>query len=308
MPSMKKADLQAMLADMGLNTKGSREVLALRYIKAVDDQAKAEEEAKLREARKPRSLLALAKTMTPDLIAAAQAKGSGPSIVEVARAKLTEEEETRPERERNMLEAIAAGRDGVAIDFINNTPYLRIDYVIETADGFERTLLMWATAAANNRVIDVLLGRKANVDAGNSVGGTALQLACQDGHLQCADQLLNANASPNLGMRDGTAPLHRACSAGHLDVAKALLASGASVDVADKRGRTSLHMACQSGNERAARLLLSSGAAVNRSDRDGASPLLQSCDLPVLRYGIVDLLVRSQANVNQVGGAHMSSA
>lgn len=297
---MKKAELQELLAEMGLDTKGTREVLALRYVKALDEKAQEEEKARLYEKNKPRSLLALAKKSTPDLITAAQAKAAQPSLVSVAKAKLTEDEEARPERERSILEAIAAGREGVAIDFISAVPFLRIDYVIETSDGFERTLLMWATAAANARIIANLLGRKANPDAGNSVGGTALLLACQDGHMACVEQLIEAKASIDLGMHDGTAPLHRACSAGQLVVAKALLTSGANVDVADKRGRTPLHTACQLGNERAARLLLSSGAAVNRGDRDGASPLLQSCDLPTLRYGMVDLLVRSQADVNQV--------
>ncbi|CAK9033146.1 unnamed protein product [Durusdinium trenchii] len=130
-------------------------------------------------------------------------------------------------------------------------------------------------------------------------GISALQLAAQAGHLECARILIDAGAIINRENWLGETPLHLCCKLGHWEVAELLVEAKASADTADLRGTTPIETACTNGFDNIVRVLLHAGATKpplslacqqangevvqlligaradkSEEDRDGKTPLL----------------------------------
>jgi ankyrin repeat protein len=94
-------------------------------------------------------------------------------------------------------------------------------------------------------VVDVLNGRAANGDGGN----TALWLAAQGpapGGLAVARLLINAGADINRKCEHGRTALHLAAAWGHLKVVQLLIENGADPTIRDDEGMTPLMIAASS--------------------------------------------------------------
>ena len=298
---MRKAELRKGLLELGLDATGSKEDMALRYMEALDARAKAAEEAK-NPKKKLAGLRLMAQKATPDLLAAADAKAAKPNLLEAAKATLKKDEEERAIFEKTLLENIALDKNSAAVEAIATIPHSRLDLVMSTKDGFERTLLMWCVAGNSQHVVKMLINRNAQVDATNSVGGTALLLACQQGMDECTKLLLEAKASVDHGMQNGTAALHLACAVGRESTVQLLLNADAKIDRENSAGDTPLITACRHAHSSLAKLLLDAGASVSHANLVGATPLLVACDRPVdglsASFELIMALLDRGASVN----------
>lgn len=92
------------------------------------------------------------------------------------------------------------------------------------------TALHWAAHLDDMESLEMLLRAGAKVNVTNDYGVTPLSLAAENGSPTVVARLLKASADPNLATTTGETPLMTAVRAGSLPVVKALLAAGANVN------------------------------------------------------------------------------
>ena len=109
-----------------------------------------------------------------------------------------------------------------------------------------------------------LVSKRANVNAPQPDGTTALHWAVHYNDAETAKLLLKAGASPSATNRFGASPLSEASLSGNAELLKLLLDAGADAKaLATLDGETVLMSAARSGNIDSVRLLLDRGADVN---------------------------------------------
>ena len=96
------------------------------------------------------------------------------------------------------------------------------------ADG--TTALHWAVRAGDREAVALLLKAGANANAANRYGMTPLPLAAANGDVAMVEALLKAGADANLAVGDGQTPLMVAARTGSVPIVKTLLARGAKVN------------------------------------------------------------------------------
>ena len=89
----------------------------------------------------------------------------------------------------------------------------------------------------------VLALNRTNLDLGDDLGLTPLDMAALYCHTNVMQYLLEQGANVNSSAKDGTTPLHIAAQAGCVDGVNLLLAKGASLATRDHQGRTPLKRA-----------------------------------------------------------------
>jgi ankyrin repeat protein len=130
-----------------------------------------------------------------------------------------------------------------------------------------------ATPSATQRAPRI---RGGDINAWNSHGRTALNLAAAGGHRDEVESLLAKGADINAKDDDGATPLHGAVRRGHRDLAEFLLSKKADIEAKNNRGQTPLHLAAADGHQEMAEMLLSKGANINAKDNDGLTPLAKA--------------------------------
>ncbi len=126
------------------------------------------------------------------------------------------------------------------------------------------TALHWAAYHGDEKVAAALLRAHANPGAVMENGMTALSLACESGNADLVQELLKAGADANQTLANGETPLMMAARTGRIPVMQALLAKGAKVDEREKlRGTTALMWAAANSNTDAVRFLISKGADIS---------------------------------------------
>ncbi|MGH8671404.1 MAG: ankyrin repeat domain-containing protein [Burkholderiales bacterium] len=138
----------------------------------------------------------------------------------------------------------------------------------DITDRKGNTLLILAAKANARRVLKILLGSKAEINAWNNHSETALMLAAYHGHLDVVRELLVHRA---LVDKKGWTALIYAAFNGHLEIASVLLESGGNVNAATDNGSTALMMAARQGHLEMVKLLLQHGADKNLRSDSGAS-------------------------------------
>jgi len=127
------------------------------------------------------------------------------------------------------------------------------------ADG--ATALHWAVYREDLAMTDLLIQAGANVKAANREGSTPLSLACLNGNAALIESLLKAGANPNEALPRGETALMMASRTGNLAAMKLLLDRGAQVNAKEAlRGTTALMWASDQGHADAVKLLLDRGA------------------------------------------------
>ena len=132
--------------------------------------------------------------------------------------------------------------------------------------------------AADSRIADAarrgdaaavrtLIRQRADVNAPEVDGTTALHWVARAGDAELAAALLRAGARPGTANRYGATPLLLAASHGHALIVDALLKAGARADAAGPEGETPLMLAARSGSVGAVNLLLEAGAAVSAKEQ-----------------------------------------
>jgi ankyrin repeat protein len=132
------------------------------------------------------------------------------------------------------------------------------------ADG--TTALHWAARAGDQELIRLLLRAGADARAANRYGVTPLQLAAINGSATTAQALLEAGADPNAVLPEGETILMTAARTGQTDLLRVLLDRGADLNAREKwYGETALIWATAENHPDAVRVLLDRGANVNQA-------------------------------------------
>jgi ankyrin repeat protein len=160
------------------------------------------------------------------------------------------------------------------------------------------TALHWAAYQDDLETVALLVRAGANVKAPNRYGVTPLSLACTNGNSEIVERLLQAGADPNTTLPGGETALMTAARVGSVASVKALLARGADVHAVDeRRGQTALMWAAAEGHANVVELLIELGADVRTRLASGFTPLLFA-----VREGhtdVVRILLKAGADVNE---------
>ncbi|HEX5219961.1 MAG TPA: ankyrin repeat domain-containing protein [Verrucomicrobiae bacterium] len=172
----------------------------------------------------------------------------------------------------------------------------RADVNALQADGM--TALHWAAHLDDLETARLLVKAGADVKATNHYGVAPLSLACENGNTELVELLLAAGADANTSLRGGETVLMTAARTGKIGPVKALLTRGAKVDAKEKRGQTALMWAAAEGHAPVVELLIQNGA-------DFKTPLGDSGFTPLCfaaregRAEVVRTLLKAGTDVNE---------
>ena len=134
------------------------------------------------------------------------------------------------------------------------------------------TALHWAAHHDDPAMAALLVRSGANVNAVNRYGVPPLSLACATGNAEVVKVLLAAGADANATLKGGETVLMVAARSGNLEAVKALLARGARHDARERRGQTALMWAAAEGHADVVRALIDAGADVSATLDSGFTP------------------------------------
>lgn len=142
------------------------------------------------------------------------------------------------------------------------------------ADGM--TALHWAVRQDDTETAKLLIHAGANVQAATRLGLTPLALACANANPAMIRLLLGAGANVNFAGPNGETPLMIAARLGDPEPIQALLDGGADVNAKDAAAEsTALMVAIRGNHAEAVKLLIAHGADVNARTRVGAKPAIR---------------------------------
>jgi len=155
--------------------------------------------------------------------------------------------------------------------------------------------------AEDHAITDLLVAAGANVEAVDESGRTPLMAAARLGNEVMLKALLDAKANPNASDKEGWTALHHAVDveADRDSIVEVLAARGADVNAKLSNGISVLQLATSRGNEKVVAVLLKRKADPNAKDSAGWTPLMQAADEGHL--GIARQLLASGANPNLAG-------
>jgi len=112
-----------------------------------------------------------------------------------------------------------------------------------------------------------LIERRADVNAPEPDGTTALHWAVHRNDLDLAARLLRAGANANAKNAYGATPMSEAATTANAEMLEALLKGGANVESPNPDGQTALMIVARTGRVDAAQVLLKHGANVNAAEQ-----------------------------------------
>jgi uncharacterized protein len=155
-----------------------------------------------------------------------------------------------------------------------------------------------AAMKGNKEAVRTLVQQKANVNAPQVDGATALHWAVQANDLETADVLIRAGANASAANRAGATPLLLAAINGNAAMIEKLIKAGADPNVPlTKTGDTALMMTARTGKIDAVKVLLDHGAQVNAKESWGdTTPLMWA--VAEKHPAVVKVLIEHSADVN----------
>jgi len=155
-----------------------------------------------------------------------------------------------------------------------------------------------AAMRGNKEAVRTLIQQKANVNASQSDGTTALHWAVRTDDLETADLLIRAGAKISAANHDGATPLLLASINGNAAMLERLIKAGADPNAAlTKYGDTALMMTARTGKTDAVKMLLDHGAQVNAKETWGDTTALMWA-VSELHPAVVKMLIDHGADVN----------
>jgi ankyrin repeat protein len=136
-----------------------------------------------------------------------------------------------------------------------------------------------AAMRGDKAAVQKLISQKADVNAAQNDGATALHWAVYRGDKELVGMLVRAGANPKAANRQGSTPLWLASINGDAAIIAGLLEAGADANEKLPLGRTPLMIAARTGNVDAIKTLLDNGADVNAKETSrGTTPLMWAAD------------------------------
>ena len=135
------------------------------------------------------------------------------------------------------------------------------------------TALHWAVYRDDAQLLDILIRGGANVKATNSEGVTPLSMAALYGNATMIDRLIKAGADPKQRGPNGETMVMLAARNGNPQALTALIEAGADVNVREPiRGTTALMWAVEQKHPEAVKVLLAAGADVSAKSGGAGLP------------------------------------
>jgi ankyrin repeat protein len=134
---------------------------------------------------------------------------------------------------------------------------------VNAADADGTTALHWAAYRDDLDSVDLLLKAGANVNAANDLGATPLWNAGMNAGAPIVKRLLEAGANPNLALLAGETPLMVASRSGKAETVDLLLRKGANPNARAARDQTALMWAASQRHSAVVKVLLAHGADVH---------------------------------------------
>ncbi|HEY6243502.1 MAG TPA: ankyrin repeat domain-containing protein [Pyrinomonadaceae bacterium] len=138
----------------------------------------------------------------------------------------------------------------------------------------DSTALEHAVRNGNREMVQLLLWAKADVNARDRSGQTALMMLDGDVTTDMVWDLLNAGAKVNLRDTDGDTALSEIATVNNTEVLKTLLDAGAKVNAVNNQGQSALMKAAAEGLVNNIRVLVQAGADINQQDKGGKTALI----------------------------------
>jgi ankyrin repeat protein len=135
---------------------------------------------------------------------------------------------------------------------------------VNAADPDGSTALHWAAHRDDLEIADALLRAGAKVNATTDLNVTPLWLASQNGSTAMVRRLLAAGANPNLALFSGETPLMVAARSGYVDIVEELLSHGADINASGARAQTALMWAVSEQHPEVVKILLAHHADLHR--------------------------------------------
>src|ERR1700683_4805516 len=150
-------------------------------------------------------------------------------------------------------------------DAIRSLLQKKADANAAEADG--TTALHWASYHDDLDTADLLIRAGANVNSVTDLGATPLWLASENGSSAMVRRLLAAGADAHLALLSGETPLMVASRSGYPDAVEQLLAKGANANAHGARGQTALMWAVSQQHPEVVKVLIAHHADLTlRSD------------------------------------------
>jgi len=154
-----------------------------------------------------------------------------------------------------------------------------------------------AAMAHNHEAVKTLVAEKADVNAAQPDGTTALDWAVRDDNVTSADLLIKAGADVKAANRFGATPLSLAATNGNAVIIGKLLDAGEDANkVVSESGDTVLMVAARTGKPDAVAILLDRGADVNKTNATGQTALMWAA--AERNAAAVDVLITHKADLN----------
>jgi ankyrin repeat protein len=157
-----------------------------------------------------------------------------------------------------LVDAIRSGDKATALALLQQ----KAEVNAPEPDG--TTAIAWAARQDDLEMADRLIRAGADVKAANRYGVTPLSLACINGNAAMIEKLLKAGADPNAAGTEDETPLMTIARTGSVESAKVLLAHGAKTDTRESwHGETALMWAAAQSHPAMISTLIAAGADVN---------------------------------------------
>jgi uncharacterized protein len=147
----------------------------------------------------------------------------------------------------------------------------RADVNATQVDGM--TALHWAVYNDDAETARLLVRAGANVNATNRYGVPPLSLASTNGNPDMVKLLLEAGADAKAALPGGETVLMTAARAGNLETVKSLLARGADPNARERSDQTAIMWAAAEGHAPVVKALIDAGADIRAKVRSGFTPL-----------------------------------
>jgi uncharacterized protein len=137
------------------------------------------------------------------------------------------------------------------------------------------TALAWAAYLGDDEMANILLSAGAKVETTDEYGETPLTLACANGDAGLVKKILDAGADAKAARWNGETALMIAAGTGSVEVVEQLIARGAPVNAVESRkGQTALMWAAAEGHSDVVDVLIRHGAEVKAASKSGFTPLV----------------------------------